>query len=300
LIKDRDVGESAYLPPEHVDSCPLCSHSTAREIATYAYYTGEGSLSVTLVRCRQCGLLFLSRGPTADSLRGHMERASYTNQEKSSSSLIARRQLFEGILKLANQWKPEKGRCLDVGCGHGDLLSLAREQGWDVYGTEILERLCHQVQARGIACVCNASLEGLPQQSFDCLTFIDSLYYMPEPLGELRHAYRLLRDGGIVILRVTNRAAWATILAPVRHVFPSPFRRIVGDALVHFSPITTRAILLQAGFSRVQLLPDPRRRNSWPPSLTLIAYGLGRITWHITNGRILISPGLVAIARRDG
>ena len=94
------------------------------------------------------------------------------------------------------------GRLLDVGCGAGVFLDLARERGWNVVGIELSER--HATHARttfGLDVRRSDFLEAdLPAASFAAVTMWDFLEHVLDPRAVLARARRLLAPGGVLLV----------------------------------------------------------------------------------------------------
>jgi SAM-dependent methyltransferase len=101
-----------------------------------------------------------------------------------------------------------KGKSLDIGCGNGWMVreSLFRgiEQG---YGLDISPKMV-QVAAdskdfaeREHYFVSHAEKIDVPDQEFDLITSIESLYYYPNPVEALQEWYRICKaDGQLAIM----------------------------------------------------------------------------------------------------
>src|SRR5215472_286355 len=98
------------------------------------------------------------------------------------------------------------GRMLDLGCGDGIVLHLARQDGWHVKGIELFpdqvavvrETLGLDVQVSDIE-----SFRGAPA-SWDVILLTHVLEHLPDPVGALRKIHELLTPGGIGVLEFPN------------------------------------------------------------------------------------------------
>ena len=98
------------------------------------------------------------------------------------------------------------GRMLDLGCGDGIVLHLARRDGWDVHGIELFpeqvalvrETLGLDVQVSDIE-----SFRGAPA-SWDVVLLTHVLEHLPDPVGALRKIGELLAADGIGVLEFPN------------------------------------------------------------------------------------------------
>jgi len=159
--------------------------------------------------------------------------------------------------------RPEGGgRVLDVGCGDGGFLLLARSCGWAVVGVDpdaqaASHDLDFEIGAGGIE-----YLDG-ESELFDAITLNHVIEHVYDPLNVLRRCYGLLKKGGQLWLETPNieslghakfKSHWRG-LEPPRH-------------LVLFNARSLQFALTQAGFreSRRQTRPDPTLgmfRHSW-------------------------------------
>lgn len=115
------------------------------------------------------------------------------------------------------------GRVLDIGCGRNNAFiskyASADGVGIDVFRYEglndenIIEDMTHLPY---------------PNESFDTVTFIANFNHIPEPLrdAELREAYRVLREGGKVVVTMGNPIAELTI-----HRLVHTYDRVFGTHL---------------------------------------------------------------------
>jgi 2-polyprenyl-3-methyl-5-hydroxy-6-metoxy-1,4-benzoquinol methylase len=100
------------------------------------------------------------------------------------------------------------GRVLDVGCGDGGFLRLARERGFTPAGFDYERRMVELARARGIAdAECaefGAYCRGRADAEFDAVTLFDVLEHSPEPAAFLAELRRLLKPGGHLAVTLPN------------------------------------------------------------------------------------------------
>lgn len=143
---------------------------------------------------------------------------------------------------------PESGgRLLDVGCGNGWFLSLARQAGWTVQGIDFDQGAVQAARSRGLDVSHGGidSFDGM-EQAFDVITLSHVIEHVHAPLDMLARLYRLLRPGGVIWLETPNLdsagsrrfgKAWRGLETP-RH-------------LVLFSRLSLVKALQQAGFHSI-------------------------------------------------
>ena len=111
------------------------------------------------------------------------------------------------------------GKALDVGCGPGLLSEMLAQRGFDVYGTDISERMIEAAVARMASVVDNARLRfrvctdgevPFPDMQFDLIAAIQLFPYVFQYTPYIRRLSNLLKPGGIIAATNTNRfSLWA-------------------------------------------------------------------------------------------
>lgn len=117
---------------------------------------------------------------------------------------VGMRRIALGLLKRA---LPAQGglRLLDAGCGTGGMLLSLAPWG-DAVGVDLAPRALSLALKRGMSPLLLASVERLPfsQESFHVVTCFDVLYHqrVEDDLRALREFWRVLRPGGVLLVRV--------------------------------------------------------------------------------------------------
>ena len=88
---------------------------------------------------------------------------------------------------------------LDVGCGEGNLLEVARERGWDATG---VEPNCPGFTS-GIY-PGTVSEAQLPLGKYDVITLIDVIEHLRKPIEDLNEIKILLKRGGLIYILTPN------------------------------------------------------------------------------------------------
>jgi SAM-dependent methyltransferase len=135
------------------------------------------------------------------------------------------------------------GRILDVGCGAGQFLEVARARGWKAEGTEVSPAAAPFLEARGMT-VHRGELPELPLEGFDAVTLFEVLEHVRRPQSHLRAAARLLRPGGAVYLTTPNFDGLS------RRLLGGRWRVVALEHLCYYSPAALERGLAQAGFRR--------------------------------------------------
>jgi 2-polyprenyl-3-methyl-5-hydroxy-6-metoxy-1,4-benzoquinol methylase len=95
---------------------------------------------------------------------------------------------------------------LDLGCGDGTVLWLAREDGWQVKGVELFPEhveLVRTTLALDVEASDITAYKGV-NEAWDCVVLTHVLEHLPDPVGALRKIHDLLKPGGVGILEFPN------------------------------------------------------------------------------------------------
>lgn len=119
---------------------------------------------------------------------------------------------------------PTPGRMLDLGCGDGTVLWLAREDGWAVKGVELFAehtKLVRETLGLDVETSDITSYHG-EDGAWDCVVLTHVLEHLPDPAGALAKIRRLLKPGGAGVLEFPNIDA-----------FDARLRRILDWLAIH-------------------------------------------------------------------
>lgn len=136
---------------------------------------------------------------------------------------------------------------LDVGCADGDVGRLLQETGNRVSGLDRDEEAAEKARAdleRVVVADLDTSslLDHFEAASFDVVVLADVLEHLREPERALREATELLREGGRLVLSVTNVAHGALRLALLQGRWTYTEAGLLDRTHLHFF---TRTSLLQ-------------------------------------------------------
>ncbi|MCA9424267.1 MAG: class I SAM-dependent methyltransferase [Candidatus Omnitrophica bacterium] len=177
----------------------------------------------------------------------------------------------------------EPARLMDVGCGYGDLLSAARDEGWVVSGIELNPAMREECRRRSLPVDSLPLLEsGHSEEFFQAITYINVLDSIPDPGAELRQALDRLTRGGRILIRVPNGAIHGFLL---RRLANAPwllerFLRMEKTPLNEwiFHPRGIVSLLERSGFHEVAVYPSTVGSRGWVwKAISKLLAGAGRI-----------------------
>ena len=194
-----------------------------------------------VVRCRECGLVYLSPRVEEGSIGlFYPESEYYAHRESTSgpgrmarlkrdvffvvarrhfgypgngtghdSSLAARALGALAYRLLCSRFRripPHiAGGCLlEFGFGAGDFLCRMQELGWECWGVERNVATRERVSARGIRALADLEDPAIPEGYFDYVTSYHAIEHVYDPKGVLRRMHDILKPGGRIFCGVPN------------------------------------------------------------------------------------------------
>jgi SAM-dependent methyltransferase len=232
-------------------NCNLCSAND-----TELVYIEKDRLlklpgSFHLVRCRQCGLLYLNPRPTPEEITYYypQEYEPYNVTPEDEPSWITRLDHSYGYwrrARLVSKAHPQGGRILDVGCATGNFLHMMTRFGsWELHGLDISEAGTAYARERyGINAFTGELADAsYPDSYFDVVTMWDVMEHVHDPTATLTEVHRILKAGGLLLIRVPNVDTWdARLFGPFWVGYDAPRHLYI------FSPQTLGKFLDNTGF----------------------------------------------------
>ena len=249
---------------EHID-CPICENNETKHLYI------KDTLSVVI--CSQCRLRYVNPRTDSQSLEeGYIE--TYYPQDKVErihTDSMEWLQMSERLSEL-DKLHQGKGKLLDVGCGIGTFLCLAREQGWDTQGVDPSKSGCAFAQnIHNLDVHCGDLFDAnYPKAHFDVITLYHVLEHISELnpfLSELRRILKSKTDNqnaGTLVIEVPNGEGLQSRLqkADWHYVHPK-------DHLYYFSVSSLTELLHKHGFDVIKVGKPKRVSPSNNLSFTL-------------------------------
>lgn len=206
--------------------------------------------SWNIVQCKACNHVYLYPSPDKVFLKKYYQTYLPLNQKQILQWQFMMSGVFAKSMSLIDKsCNYKKGKLLDIGCGHGFFLQIAKEAGWDAFGLDLCEPAVEYANSKGLN-VTNFSLleKNYKDEEFDVVTMFYVLEHLPDPLQYLREIYRILKTDGILFLRVPH----TTPIVKALKIINIPNK--LYDAPSHisdFSPSTIKVFLQKAGFTDI-------------------------------------------------
>jgi 2-polyprenyl-3-methyl-5-hydroxy-6-metoxy-1,4-benzoquinol methylase len=174
--------------------CKLCGSS-----GLMLFYTQGDQRQFKFYRCKNCRLVLYD---TAAGVNQEKYILTRVDPRANTRQNRGHRQTYAFIKRHTTR----PGRMLDLGCGDGTVLWLAREDGWQVQGVELFgdhaklvrETLGFDVEVSDIT-----AYQGV-KDAWDCVVLTHVLEHLPDPVGALIKIRGLLKPGGAGVLEFPN------------------------------------------------------------------------------------------------
>lgn len=203
-----------------------------------------------LVQCGQCGHVQAAAGAN------HSEEATMVYSHAGYAGFrddpVFRATLEKEVRSRLANIVPPPARILDVGCGNGAFLRVAKAEGYEVLGIDTSVAAVELCQRQGFAAQAISIDSESLQREWDIVSFWDVLEHIPDPMPVLARARSLLRSGGCIVIKVPSPRARAYRLL---RLVPSLARvaLLVPGHVTFFSPLSLRIALKNSGFALIDL-----------------------------------------------
>jgi SAM-dependent methyltransferase len=274
-----DMNNKKLLPP-----CPVCrtrSEWLMAKKASWSYY-----------QCGFCPLVFIHPQPSSQELTAAYGNYLPENPEQIQAWARSLEEVIQKSAKIIEERVP-LGRILDVGSGFGFFLQSMADRGWQAEGIEIAptgRNYCRN-HFPGLSIRSTPLPDpSLPDGSYDAVTLFYVIEHLADPLMAFREAFRLLRPGGILLLRWPHTTPIVRLLGPFSRfldLYHTPFH------LFDFSKPFIEKYIATIGFIDIKTIISGKTK---PPSIpgrvsSLIFGGAGEWLSRVSHGRWLL-PGV--------
>ncbi|MEE3327180.1 MAG: class I SAM-dependent methyltransferase [Myxococcota bacterium] len=232
---------------------PLLDPDEVRELFASLYSVGEGSVP---------------------ELKDYY---SYCFDDQPENPLV---QQYEAWLDQVEAIRPP-GRVLDIGCGTGLFLSVARRRGWEPFGIDESHEATEHARNHFGLDPWVGEFESFVsnEETFDLVTGWDIIEHSRDPVGLMRSARSRLTSDGVVALSTPNQRSILDLVGGMiyrlsGHRITKPLEKFyIEQHFLYFTPDTLRQCLQRAGlhvFNEKQERTDLRRLTLSPPVRILL------------------------------
>jgi len=175
--------------------CRLCGNTNLK-----IHYTQGNKGEFPFYKCPNCKLVNYDISCGMDQRKyGDLEHL-HKNEQK---ILLSAEKTYSFIRK----YLPFGGNFIDIGCGTGELLNCAHEDGWAVTGLELSPDLVEYVRNRYGVDVINANILDFSTDStekYDVVVLRHVIEHLEDPVSVMKTINSLLTPGGYSVMEFPN------------------------------------------------------------------------------------------------
>ncbi len=220
--------------------CNLCGSSRRKYLFTrFDKYFGTQKT----YQCKDCGLSCIDPLPGPAKLENHYDKDFFERFDYVQSGIMWEK-FYELNLAYIERIK-NKGKLLEVGCGLGHFLKIARNRGWEARGVELSEfASSYAIKNFGLN-IYTGTLEDAKfcDNQFDAVILWATLEHLVDPLKQLFEISRILKPGGLLAFSVPNHNYLMARLYGMQN-----HDMLYGGHLYHFPMKTIKLLLDKSGF----------------------------------------------------
>jgi L-glutamine-phosphate cytidylyltransferase len=137
-VKEYANKNNIFYMTNDKERCALCFSNDSKTVCLEAGLKKGGSKTITNVICEKCGLIYNNQMPTDDFLNDYYKVEFVKDQLGNNEIDVIKNHLSENqenknknmnkMLKFIEPFMNKQMKVLDIGCGHGALISKIKEQ----------------------------------------------------------------------------------------------------------------------------------------------------------------------------
>lgn len=213
------------------------------------------------MRCRRCGLFFVSLPERSDDLNNGIESERVAAEMERLSGRARELDLVEPeVERSEGPWRElmarerlsdlrrfvTTGRLLEVGCSTGEFLEAATNYSFECAGVEGDRENWRITKAKGIDCHAGSLCDSaFPSGHFTVAALYHVIEHFHEPMAEMRELHRLIAEDGWLVIETPN------IDNPWFRMIGARWRQFIPDHIYFFDRRTISMLCERTGFEIV-------------------------------------------------
>lgn len=181
--------------------CPVCNGNGFNKTEILDSYR---SANEKWVECSDCKSWYFFNDYSIE--KEIISNKTITNNIKWENDNYIKKIYFnEFLISIIKTLEPINSRILDIGCSFGAFLRIAKQNGFEVYGYDIIPELKDVLNKYEIASCINEDIRNCNFENIGTVTVIDTNYLWENQKSELYKLSEILSVKGILIIRTTSR-----------------------------------------------------------------------------------------------
>lgn len=202
--------------------------------------------NLKLNKCLNCGLVQVDDLLSIFDAKHYEYYRNKTNltEEELYNSITTKR--YISLLNRLESYR-KNGTILDIGCGVGHFLSVARKMKWETKGIEIADYAVEICKKFKIDIEQSDLLKlDLKEGYYDIVTMFEVLEHLTNPRDYLVRVNNILRKGGILIITTPN------FNSITRLILQNRWSLIHKEHLLYFTPKSIKWLMRYADFRIIE------------------------------------------------
>ncbi len=268
-------------------SCPLCGLDRLRVVFRESTYYFNTPLTMNIVQCCNCSMVYTNPRLAEENIT--YEKQDYITPEYVRFHTFIKGKVFRNALARLRFFRPPPAFLIDVGSGIGSFLVQVRKSGYNVLGIEPSRANVKYASEQSNLSIREGHFESLSLEGIraDILTMWDVLEHIAEPRKFIKSAKKVLKPGGIIVLRFPGET-----FQRIKSIF---LRLIKGNNAVIYSPVihlnffshkTIRRLLCEEGFEIIAICTttsEGRENNGFFNIIRFIWSGMASLLAKLTG-----------------
>ncbi len=227
-------------------SCPICSSNRIH----YSFIKNRQSV----YNCEDCGFIFLNPQPSDEALKEIYKNDYFPKDKcgKDGESISAMKKYTARLYlgQLVDYYGQTAGKLLEIGCGNGDFIALAKETGFEVKRVEVSEHAAKIANTKlGVVCGDMESID-LLSGYFDICVLFDVIEHFRNPINLLLKIHNMLKPEGVLFIVTSSLDSW-----PAR-LMKNNWTGFKTEHLHYFDTQTIQNALAKTGYRDVSISPN--------------------------------------------
>ncbi len=218
-------------------SCPICGSRLLTRLWEVDGYP--------IVRCGGCSLVFVHRMMGREELAAHYASGDPVYSDDANRDCLD--YYYNRLRGLIEARFSQPGKIFDVGCSSGWFLDVMH--GWERHGCEIVAADAENARRQHGDRIFHGAFEeySAPHGYFDVVTLQDVFDHCPDPMAVLSKCRGMLKEGGLLVVKVHNISCLYAKLAG-----PGFYAIIPPSHLFYYDRGTLGLAAARSGFEVVQ------------------------------------------------
>lgn len=233
--------------------CPACSNDNSRKEVSLKF---QQLPSLSVRHCRTCSHRWL---PTTADIQSRIEKKYASHYTGFRVDAFFVRRITDELRHRLGPAMGKAGKILDVGCGNGEFIQAAQQEGHECVGIDVSKAAVELCTRKGFDAVEGDFLSHSFAKKFDLITLWDVMEHLRHPRRFAERAASLISTTGSLVLKIPSPG---TLNFQLLRAFPARGGTLLGAPghVQYFTEGSLSELLALAGFKHLLWFDSERFR----------------------------------------